>query len=150
MNLIKINDEIFIIWVFHSWLEMMLLTLKGYWHNSNYINCAKLIDIEYVQLKPLTFKNDLILVSILEVPFIVEVIISIADENISDIVNCFWSIDDIEIELWEKLIPAGLMAVQLAGDDEVFQIFMINEHDYRVSDTINFKMLFFKCFNNDQ
>ena len=72
------------------------------------------------------------------------------DENISDTVDHFWSIDDIEIELWEELILAGLTAVELTDSDEVFQIFMINEHSYRISSVMNFKASLFKCFDNDQ
>ena len=150
MNLIEINGEIFIIWVFHNWLEIAFLILKDYWHNSNHLNCIRLIDIEHVQLKPLTFKDDLILVGISEVPFIAEAITSTANESISDTVNHFWLIDDIEIELWKKLILASLMVIQLVSDDEVFQILIISEHNYRISDAMNLKASFFKCFNNDQ
>ena len=88
--------------------------------------------------------------SILRVLFIVEAIASMMCEDISDTVDCSWSIDDIEIELQEELVSVGLMAIKLTGSDEVFQIFMISEHSYRVSSVISFKALLFKCFNNDQ
>ena len=149
MSLIEVSDEIFIVWIFYSWLEIVFLTLKGYWHNSNHLNCIKLINIEHIQLKPLIFKNDLILIGILEVLFIAEVIASIINESISNTVNHSQLINDIEIELWKELISAGLTAVQLTDNDEVFQIFIISEHSYRISSAINLKASFFKCFNND-
>ena len=150
INLIEVNNEIFIIWIFYSWLKIAFLILKNYWCNSNCINCIRFINIEYVQLKLLTFKNSLILISILRVLFIAEIITSTADENISNTVNYFWLINDIEIEFWKKLISAGLMTVELTNNNKVFQIFIINEHNYRVSSIINFKILLLKCFNNDQ
>ena len=88
--------------------------------------------------------------SISEVLFVAEAVTSTVSENISDIIDCFWLIDDIEIELWKKLIPAGLMVIELISNDEVFQILVISEHSYRVSSAINLKASFFKCFNNDQ
>ena len=150
MSLIEISDEIFIIWVFHDWLEIVLLILKSYWCNDNCFNCVRLIDIEHVQLKLLTSKNDLILVGILGVLFIARTIASTVNEGINDTVDCSWSIDDIEIKLWEELISVGLMMIQLMSNDEVFQILVINEHNYRVSSIIDFRTLFFKCLNNDQ
>ena len=89
MSLIEIEGEIFIVWVFYDWLEIVFLTSEGYQCNSNHINHIKIIDIEHVQLKPLTFKNDLILMGILGVLFIAEAIASITDKSISNIVNCF-------------------------------------------------------------
>ena len=86
--------------------------------------------------------------NISEVLFIAEIIASTADESINDTVDCSQSINDIEIELWEELIPADLMAVELTGSGEVFQILVINEHSYRVSSAINLRMLLFKCFDN--
>ena len=150
MGLIEVSGEIFIIWVFHSWLEIAFLILKSYQYNSNCFNCIRLINIEHVQLKPLIFKNDLILVGILGILFIVRAITSTVSEDISDTVDCSWLIDDIEIKLWKELISAGLTVIQLTDSDEVFQIFVISEHDYRVSDVINFKVLFFKYFDNNQ
>ena len=150
MSLIEISGEIFIIWVFYDWLEIVLLTLKDYWCNSNCINCIRFINIEYVQLKLLTFKNDLILMGISKVLFIVKAITSTAGEGISDTVDCSQLIDDIEIELWKKLISVDLTAVELTDNGEVFQIFIISKHDYRVSGVMGFRASFFKCFDNDQ
>ena len=150
MNLIEVDDEIFIIWVFHSWLKIAFLISESYQCNNNHINCARFIDIKHVQLKLLIFKNDLILIGISEVPFIAEAVASTMSEDISNTVDCFWLINDIEIELWKKLISVSLMMVQLANDDKVFQIFIISEHSYRISSVINLKTLFFKCFDNDQ
>ena len=150
ISLIEINDEIFIVWIFYSWLKMMLLILKNYWCNSNYINYIKFIDIEHVQLKLLTFKNNLILMGILKIPFIVRAIASMVSKDINDTVNCFQLINDIKIEFWKKLISADLMMIQFVSDDNVFQIFMISEHNYRVNSIIDFKILFFKYFDNNQ
>ena len=150
MSLIEVNDEIFIIWVFYSWLEIVFLILKSYWCNNSHINHIRVINIEHVQLKLLTFKNDLVLMSISEVFFIVEVIASIMCEGISDIVDCSWLIDNIEIEFWEEFISVDLTAVELTGSGEVFQIFIISKHGYRVSSIINLKTSFFKCFDNGQ
>ena len=99
MSLIEINDEIFIIWVFHGWLKIVFLISENYWCNSNHINHIRVIDIEHVQLKPLISKNGLVLIGIPEVLFIAEEITSTVSEGISDTVDCFWLIDDIEIEL---------------------------------------------------
>ena len=82
--------------------------------------------------------------------FIVEAIINIAGEGISDTVDCSQSIDDVEIEFWEELISVSLTAVKFTSDDEVFQILVISKHSYRVRDAISFKVLLFKCFDNDQ
>ena len=89
IGLIEVDDEIFIIWVFHSWLKIVFLTSESYQHNNSYVNHIKIIDIEHVQLKPLTFKNDLILMSILGVLFVAETVISTTDESISDTVDHF-------------------------------------------------------------
>ena len=70
MDLIEVSDEIFIIWVFYDWLEIVFLALEGYQCNSSHINCIRVIDIEHVQLKPLTFKDGLVLVGTLGVLFI--------------------------------------------------------------------------------
>ena len=48
---------------------------------------------------------------ILEVLFITGAITNMADKGISDTVDYFWPIDDIEIKLWKKLILAGLMVI---------------------------------------
>ena len=58
--------------------------------------------------------------SILKVFFITEAVASTVSESISNIVNHFWLINDIEIELWEKLISVSLMAVELINNNEVF------------------------------
>ena len=129
---------------------MIFLTSEDYWHNSNCINYAKFINIKHVQLKLLIFKNDLILVDILKISFIAKAIASIMNENISDTVNYFWLINDIKIELWEKFISVNLIVIQLVSDDEVFQIFVISKHDYRINHIMNLEISFFKCFNNDQ
>ena len=150
MSLIEIDDKIFLIWVFHSWLKIAFLTSENYQHNNSYINCVKIINIEHVQLKLLIFKNDLILMGILGILFIAEAIISTASEGISNIIDCSQLINDIEIEFWKELIPVDLTAVELINNDKIFQIFVISEHSYRVSSIIGFKALFFKCFNNDQ
>ena len=88
--------------------------------------------------------------SILRVLFVAEAIASMADEGISNTVDHFWSINNIEIEFWEELISVSLTAVELTDSDEVFQIFVISEHSYRVSSAINLRAPLFKCFNNDQ
>ena len=44
----------------------------------------------------------------------------------------------------------NLMAVELTGNNEVFQIFIISKYGYRISNIMNFKASLFKCFNNDQ
>ena len=88
--------------------------------------------------------------SISEVLFITEVITSTVNESISDTVDHFWSINDVEIELWKELISAGLMAVELTSGGEVFQILVISKHSYRIRDIINFKTLLFKNFDNNQ
>ena len=150
MSLIKVDDEIFIIWVFYDWLKIILLTLKGYQCNSNCINYIRFINIEHVQLKLLIFKNDLILMGISEIPFIIELIASMINKSISDTVDHFWLINDIEIELWKELISVNLIMIQFADDNEIFQIFIISEYNYRINSVINFEILFFKCFNNDQ
>ena len=41
------------------------------------------------------------------------------------------------------------MAVEFINNNEVFQIFVINKHNYRVSDIIIFKILLFKYFDNN-
>ena len=41
------------------------------------------------------------------------------------------------------------MMIELTDNDEVFQVFIINEHDYRISSVINFEVSLFKCFNNN-
>ena len=89
MSLIEVSDKIFIIWVFHSWLKIAFLILKGYQHNSNHINHIRVISIKHVQLKLLTSKNGLVLVSILGVLFIMGAVISTAGESISDTVDYF-------------------------------------------------------------
>ena len=76
----------------------MFLISEGYQHNSDSINYIKIINIKHVQLKLLIFKNNLILIGILEVLFIVEVITSTAGESINNIINCSQLINDIEIE----------------------------------------------------
>ena len=131
-------------------MKIAFLISENYQHNSSHINCVKIINIEHVQLKLLTFKNDLILMGISKVFFITETVISTADENISNIVDHFWLINDIEIELWEKLISAGLMMIEFINNGEVFQILVISEHSYRVSSAMNFKISLFKYFNNNQ
>ena len=87
--------------------------------------------------------------SILEVLFIVGIIISTTDEGISSTVDHFWLINNFEVKLKEKLISASLTMVELTGGDEVFQIFIINEHSYRVNDTMNLRASLFKCLDND-
>ena len=88
--------------------------------------------------------------NILEILFVAETVTSITDKNINDIINCFWLINDIEIELWKEFIPAGLTAVEFINNNNIFQIFIISKHNYRISNVMNFKASLFKCFNNDQ
>ena len=87
---------------------------------------------------------------ILEVLFVVRAVVSTVSEGISDTVDCSWLIDDIEIELWEELIPMGLTVVELTGSGEVFQVLIIDEYDYRVSSAMSLEASLFKCFDNDQ
>ena len=77
----------------------MLLISKDYQHNNNHINCIKFINIEHIQLKLLIFQNDLILMSISEVLFIAEAIISTTYKSINNTVDHFQSINDIKIKL---------------------------------------------------
>ena len=149
IDLIEISDEIFIIWIFYSWLKIVFLILKNYQHNNGHINHIKIINIKHVQLKLLIFKNNLILMSISEVLFIIKTITSIINEGINNTVDCFQLIDDIEIKFWKELISVSLMAIELTDNDEVFQIFIISEHNYRINNVIDFRMLLFKCFNNN-
>ena len=88
--------------------------------------------------------------SISEVFFVAEAVASMTGESINDTVDCFWLINDIEIELWEELISVSLTVIEFTGNGEVFQVFIINEYSYRVSSAINFKASLFKCFDNDQ
>ena len=87
--------------------------------------------------------------SVSRVLFITEAVASIMGESISNTVDCSQLINDIEIEFWEKLISAGLMTVELMNNDKVFQVFVISEHDYRVSSAMNLEMPHFKCFDNN-
>ena len=57
---------------------------------------------------------------ILKVFFVAETVASIMSEGISDTVDCFQLINDIEIEFWKELISAGLMVVKLTDSDKVF------------------------------
>ena len=98
----------------------MLLILKDYQYNNNYINYIKLINIKHVQLKLLIFKNNLILMGISEILFIVKIITSTVCESISNTVDCFQSINNIEIELQKKLVSVDLMVIELTDNDEVF------------------------------
>ena len=135
---------------FYGWLKIVFLISENYQCNSNHINCVRIIDIEYVQLKVLIFKNNLILMSISEILFIIKVVISITDKNINDTVNHFQLINDIEIEFWKKLISVNLTIIEFTDSGEVFQVFIISEHNYRVNDVMNFKVSLFKYFDNNQ
>ena len=42
------------------------------------------------------------------------------------------------------------MMIELMGSGEVFQILVISEHNYKVSDVMGFEASLFKCFNNSQ
>ena len=88
--------------------------------------------------------------SISEILFVAEIVASMMSESISDTVDHFWLIDDIEIELWKKLISVSLTVVELIGNDEVFQVLIISKYDYRVSSAMNFETSLFKYFDNDQ
>ena len=87
---------------------------------------------------------------ILRVLFIAEIITDMTDEGISSTVNHFQLINNLEIELWEELISADLTAVEFTDGDEVFQILIISKHSHRISSAMSFRVLLFKCFNNDQ
>ena len=42
------------------------------------------------------------------------------------------------------------MVIEFIDNNEVFQIFIISEHDYRVSSAMSLEVPLFKCFDNNQ
>ena len=66
--------------------------------------------------------------SISEITFIAENIISTSDKCISSSVDCFRMILNLEVEFRKKLVSADLTMIEFSDLDEVLQILVISEN----------------------